>query len=238
MTVGGERHASMLAMPELISVTRPQEATALLTLERPDKKNALSIQLRDELADALDDLLDDEELKVVVVTGAGDVFSAGFDLREFDAAFADEAVAARLWASSDRYHRRVATFPLPTIAAVNGPAIAGGMDLAVLCDLRVASETAVFSHPEYTFGDVIYTPLADLVGGAWARELCLTGASLGAQEALAIRLVNRVVPPADVVSTALELAATIALGPRANLSRTKAKAIARAVLPDGGTLDL
>ena len=66
-------------------------------------------------------------------------------------------------------------FPLPTVAAVNGPALAGGFDLAVLCDLRVAATTARFAHPERTFGDVVYGPLHDLVGGAVARELCFTG---------------------------------------------------------------
>jgi enoyl-CoA hydratase len=225
-------------MPELVSVERPHPTTAVVTLRRADKRNALSIQLRNELADALDALADEPELKVVVITGDGAVFSAGFDLREFDRAFEDEEYAALLWTSSDRYHRRVATFPLPTIAAVNGPAIAGGMDLAVLCDFRVADETAVFSHPEYTFGDVVYTPLADLVGGAWARELCMTGRAVDAQEALRIRLVNAVVPTGHALEEALRLAATIALGPRANLARTKAKALARGALPRGGTLDL
>jgi len=225
-------------MPALIAVDRPQDHTALVTLTRPEKKNALSVQLRDELSEALDDLALDEGTKVVVLTGQGDVFSAGFDLREFDRAFEDEEFANLLWASSDRYHRRVASMPIPTIAAVNGPAIAGGMDLAVLCDLRVASTTATFAHPEYSFGDVVYTPLADLVGGAWARELCLTGHALDAKEALAIRLVNRVVEPDEVLDEALRLAATIAVAPRANLIRTKAKALRRGALPEGGTLDL
>jgi enoyl-CoA hydratase len=225
-------------MADLVTVTRPQEATALLSLQRPEAKNALSIQVRDEIADALDGLADDPELKVLVVTGAGDVFSAGFDLKEFDRAFTDEAYARELWGSSDRYHYRLADFPLPTIAAVNGPALAGGFDLAVLCDLRVASETTFFSHPEYSFGDVVYTPLADLVGGAWARELCFTGRRVDAAEALTIGLLNRVVPSGAVVRSALELAATIAVAPRANLVRTKAKAIARRALPRTGTLDL
>jgi enoyl-CoA hydratase len=225
-------------MPDLITIERPQAHTALVTLTRADKKNALSIQLRDELSEALDDLAADEDIKVVVLTGQGDVFSAGFDLREFDRAFEDEEFARLLWASSDRHHRRVASMPVPLIAAVNGPAIAGGMDLAVLCDLRVASTTATFAHPEYSFGDVVYTPLADLVGGAWARELCLTGHALDAHDALTIRLVNRVVEPGVLLEEALGLAATIAVAPRANLVRTKAKALHRGALPDGGTLDL
>jgi enoyl-CoA hydratase/carnithine racemase len=225
-------------MPEFVTVTRPQEATALLTLRRPEAKNALSIQVRDEISAALDELADDEGLKVLVLTGTGDVFCAGFDLGEFDRAFTDEEYAAALWASSDRYHYRLAGFPLPTIAALNGPALAGGFDLAVLCDLRVASETTFFSHPEHAFGDVVYTPLADLVGGARARELCFTGRSIDAAEALSIGLVNRVVPAAAVVETALELATTVAVAPRASLIRTKAKAVARSALPSTGTLDL
>jgi enoyl-CoA hydratase len=225
-------------MADFVTVDQPQTATAVVTLRRPQAKNALSIQVRDEIADALDELADDESVKVVVITGAGDVFSAGFDLKEFDRGFVDPIYSAKLWASSDRYHYRVASLPVPTIAAVNGPAIAGGFDLAVLCDLRVASETATFSHPEYAFADVVYTPLADLVGGAWARELCLTGRMVTAEEALAMRLVNRVVPPDAVLPTALELAATVAAAPRDSLIRTKAKATSRAALPHTGTLDL
>ena len=113
-----------------------------------------------------------------MITGAGPVFSAGFDLSEFDRAAGDEAFGRELWASSDRYHETVLRFPLPTIAAVNGPALAGGFDLAILCDLRIASTTARFAHPERTFGDVVYGPLHDLVGGAVARELTIGGREL------------------------------------------------------------
>ena len=217
---------------------RPIDGVVRVTLDRPDKKNALSIAMRDEISDTLDELSDDESVRVVVIAGEGDVFCAGFDLAEFDQAFADETIAKRLWASSDRYHRRVASVPIPTVAAVNGPAIAGGFDLAVMCDFRVAAATATFSHPEYTFGDVVYSPLRDLVGGAWARELCMTGLELDASEALRIRLVNAVVPAVDVGAAALGLASRIALGPRASLIRTKAKAARRGSSHDGRTLDL
>lgn len=223
-------------MAETVTVAHPQEGTALVTIERPEKRNALSIQVREELADALDGLLHDDELRVVVLTGSGPVFSAGFDLGEFDRAMHDEDFASLLWASSDRYHHRVATYPLPTVAAVNGPAVGGGFDLAVLCDLRVANGTAVFAHPEYAFGDVVYTPLADVVGGARARELCLTGRAVDAHEALSIGLVTEIAD--DVVEAALALAARIAIAPRANLMRTKAKALAHGALPEGGTLNL
>jgi enoyl-CoA hydratase/carnithine racemase len=131
----------------LLLVDRPAPGVARLTLERADKRNALSIALRDAVSDALDALAADEDTRAVIITGAGTVFSAGFDLREFETAAGDAAFAERLWASSDRYHRAVLHFPLVTIAAVNGPALAGGFDLAVCCDLRVASTTARFAHP-------------------------------------------------------------------------------------------
>jgi enoyl-CoA hydratase len=219
-------------------VRRDSDAVATLVLNRPDKRNALSVELRDRIADALDALAADETLKVVVVTGAGPVFSAGFDLGEFRTAFDDAAFAERLWASSDRYHATVLRFPLPLVAAVNGPAIAGGFDLALCCDLRVAASNATFSHPEYTFGDVVYSPLHDLVGGAVARELCMTGRELDAAEALALRVVNRVVEPDALPAAVDELTARIAAAPRPNLLRTKAKAIERSRIVAGDTLDL
>ncbi len=225
-------------MPNLTLLDQPSPAVALLTLNRPDRRNALSVALRDEIVDRLDHLGRQPELKVVVITGAGPVFSAGFDLGEFEEAARDSAFSDRLWASSDRYHHAVATFPLVTVAALNGPAVAGGMDLAVLCDLRVASTTTRFSHPEYTFGDVVYGPLADIVGGGLARDLCMTGRVLGAEEALAAHLVSEVVEPADLLDRALALADRIALGAAASLRRTKAKALARPVSPESGTLEM
>src|SRR5215207_133132 len=104
------------------------------------------------MSDALDELAGDEAVKTVVITGAGDVFSAGFDLREFE----QPELADELWASSDRFHSTVLRFPLPLVAAVNGPALAGGFDLAVMCDIRVAAATARFAHPEIRFGDVVF----------------------------------------------------------------------------------
>jgi enoyl-CoA hydratase len=212
------------------------EGVRRLTLNRAEKKNALSIELRDEMSDALDGMAGADAAKVVVVTGAGDTFSAGFDLREFDD-LDDEAHARRLWESSDRWHRTLIEFPLPIVAAVNGPALAGGFDLAVMCDVRLAATTARFAHPEQAFSDVVYGPLHDLVGGAVARDLCLTGRPVGAEEALALRLVSMVVAPEDLEREALALASRISRAPRDVLLRTKAKAIRRAGV-SGATLDL
>lgn len=220
----------------MIQVTGPEDGVAWLTLDRPEKKNALSIELRDAMSDALDALAGDDATKVIVITGNGDVFSAGFDLKEFER-LDDEAHAERLWASSDRWHRTIIEFPLPTIAAVNGAALAGGFDLAVMCDIRIASDTARFAHPEQTFSDIVYGPLHDLVGGAVARDLCMTGRSIDAAEALRLHLVSAVVPADQLLAEAAAYATNVARGPRETLVRTKAKAIRRAAVA-GATLDL
>jgi enoyl-CoA hydratase/carnithine racemase len=220
-----------------IRVSSSEDGVATITLDRPHKKNALSVALREEMLDALEHLGADESVCCVVVTGAGDTFSAGFDLSEF--AIDDELFQRQLWDSSDRFHQALLRFPLPLIAAVNGPALAGGFDLAVLCDLRIASHSARFSHPERSFGDVIYGPLHDLVGGAVARDLCLTGRTLDANEAHELGLVSRVVAPAELATTAGELAKGIAAYPRAFSIRTKAKIIDRmSIDPSTKTLDL
>lgn len=217
-----------------VLVDGPHEAVATITLNRPEKRNALSIAVRDAVSDALDRLAADDECRVVVVTGAGAVFSAGFDLREFE----QPELADELWASSDRFHRTWLEFPLPTVAAVNGPALAGGFDLAVMCDVRVAADSARFAHPELSFGDVVYGPLHDLVGASVARDLCLTGRAMDATEALRIGFVSAVVSGDELVTQAAETASAIARAPRDILMRTKAKFIRRSGVVRDKTLDL
>ncbi len=225
-------------MYENVRLDRDGASAARLTLDRPAKRNALSVALRDEVSDALADLARDPAVKCVVVTGAGGVFSAGFDLGEFRRAAGDEAFARTLWASSDRFHHALLGFPLPLIAAVNGPALAGGFDLAVCCDVRIASETARFAHPEFTFGDVVYSPLRELVGGAVARDLCLTGRELDAREALALGLASEVTSHEGLDDAIARVTKRIDAAPRDRLLRTKAKVIARAAIPACTTLDL
>jgi enoyl-CoA hydratase/carnithine racemase len=198
---------------------------ATLTVNRPDKKNALSIAVRDAVSDQLDRLAVDAELKVLVLTGSGSCFSAGFDLDEF--AVDEPGFQARLWASSDRFHHTLLRFPLPTIAAVNGAALAGGFDLALMCDIRVAAASAFFGHPEQAFGDVIYGLLHDLVGGAVARDLCMTGRRIDAAEAMRMGVVRDVVADEDLLGTVSRIADEIVRAPRWALIRTKSKAIAR-----------
>ena len=211
-------------------------AIATLTLCRPEKKNALSIALRDEVSDALDELAARPDTSVVILTGEGDVFCAGFDLGEFGDLSPEHQ--QRLWASSDRFHHTVMRFPLPTIAAVNGAALAGGFDLACLCDIRIAASNARFAHPEQRWTTVLYRILRDLVGGATARDIVLTGRSVDADEALRVELVVDVVPSTSLMDAARARAEMIAAAPRHELMRTKAKLVAGiGIPPDAPTLD-
>ncbi len=201
---------------DLLTVER-HDRVALVTLNRPEKRNALSIALRNEIDRCLQELEADEGLSVVVITGAGPVFCAGFDTSEFTP---DKLQAVE--ESSHRYHRRLAQFGKPLVAAVNGPAMGGGLDLAVLCDLRIAAEAAVFAHPEIRFGaPVLFGPLREIVGGGLARELCLTARRMDAQEALRVGLVSKVVPIDRLREEALAVANEIAQAPLPALAATK-----------------
>jgi len=224
-------------MGELVQVSEVDEGVVTVVMDRPGKKNALSIALRDELSDALDSLAPDERVRCLVLAAAGDTFCAGFDLSEFSV---DEpGFQERLWRSADRFHRTVLWFPLPIIAAVQGPALAGGFDLAVMCDIRVAARDARFGHPEQRWSDVVFSPLADLVGSGPARDLCLTGRTIDAATALRIGLVSSVVEVDELAGAAAQDAAMVARGPRDALVRTKAKALRRAGhRPETTTLEL
>jgi enoyl-CoA hydratase/carnithine racemase len=203
---------------ETIRVQVGDDGIAVVTLARPDKRNALSIRLRSELMDALAGWADDEQVRIVVLTGEGAAFSAGFDLGEFG----QPELARAIRHNSTAYHRAVWSFPKPTIAAVNGPAMGGGFDLALLCDMRIASSAAVFGHPEIKFGaPPLFTPLRWIVGDGIARDLCLTGRPVDAEEALRIGLVSRVVAPAALLDEAATAARQIAEAPQRALQATK-----------------
>ena len=151
----------------------------------------------------------------------------------------DPAHTERLWRSSDLFHHAVHRFPVPVIAAVDGIAYGGGFDLAVLCDLRIATHRATFAHPETAFGPVVYGPLHDLVGGAIARELVLTGREIDAREALRLHIVSELADPLELAERTRNLARQISRSPREVLQRNKAKFIARAAIsPQTPTLDL
>ena len=204
-------------MPYELLLCDRRDKVAVATLNRAEKRNALSIALRNEIDECLQELEADDAVSAVVISGAGPVFCAGFDTTEF----APDKIQA-VEESSNRYHRRLAGFAKPLVAAVNGPAMGGGLDLAVLCDIRVAAQDATFAHPEIKFGaPVLFGPLREIIGGGLARELCLTGRRIDAQEALRIGLVNKVVPGDRVVEEAVTTAASIAEAPLAAIKATK-----------------
>ncbi len=183
-----------------------KEALAIITLNRPEKRNALSVALREDIVKCLGELSADEAVRVVVLTGAGSSFCAGFDLGELAAGDME-----RIFAEARAYHQAVYTFPKPIIAAVNGPALAGGMDLAIMCDVRIASEVASFGQPQVRMGVVAaYDLLRTVLPQAVARELCLTGRRMEPQEALRLGFVSGVVSPDRLMEEAVGVAKVVA----------------------------
>jgi enoyl-CoA hydratase/carnithine racemase len=214
----GLRHSLTDAMAGLLSIER-REAVALLTLQRPEKRNALSIDLRVELADAFAGLGGDEEVGCIVLTGAGPAFCAGMDVTQFGG---DREHKRRLVETSTGAFEAVGSCRRPVIAAVNGPALAGGFALALLCDLRVADRSATFGFPELPRGiPPSYASARAALGPAAAAEVVLTGRVFDAEEARRLGAVNEVTEDGEALSRSLELAATIATAPRAATLESK-----------------
>jgi len=184
-----------------------------ITLNRPEVHNAMNERMRQELTRCFGDLATSDEARVVVVTGAGDrAFSAGADIREF----VEPQVPVRFRESRKRVDFRQAMdrCPQPIIAAIRGYALGGGLELALACDIRLASEDAQLGLTEVNLaiipGGGGTQRLPRLVGRGRALEMILTGARIDAREAWRIGLVERLVPAADVLAAARELARTLA----------------------------
>ncbi|MCP5059745.1 MAG: enoyl-CoA hydratase/isomerase family protein [bacterium] len=204
-------------MTDALTMLEEAEGVALLTLNRPAKRNALSRAMRGELVARFDALEKSDAVRAVVLIGAPPSFCAGFDRSELSG-----GEMAEVFADAAAYHHRVYTFSKPLIAAVNGPALGGGCDLAAMCDFRLASTTAIFGQPQVRFGAAaVYELMRDVMSAGAAREMCLTGRIYDAEEALRIGLVNRVVEPADLLDTARALAGEIASLPEAMATNTK-----------------
>jgi enoyl-CoA hydratase len=212
-------------VPALLAIER-HEDVAVVTLERPEKRNALSIDLRMELADAFLGLSSDDSVGCVILTGAGTAFCAGMDVTQFGGSLENRRALVE---SSTGAFRAVGRCPKPVVAAVNGPALAGGFALALLCDIRVAAESATFGYPELPIGiPPSYAAARATIGPAAARELCLTGRVIGAEDALRLGAVSEVCPDEELSERSLELALGIAAMPRAAQLETK-----RRILIDG-----
>lgn len=191
-----------------LRITR-QGRVAVIALQRPEAMNAINVQMRTELRETLEAMRRDADIGAVVLTGSGDkAFSAGMDLREFAKANADVPIAEMKryrWETGEG----IAAFDKPIIAAVNGLAIGGGVELALLCDMSFASEAASFAFGEIKRGLMPGNGgtqrLSRRIGTARALEMILTGRTVSAAEALAIGLVEYVVPPAELIARAVAL---------------------------------
>jgi methylglutaconyl-CoA hydratase len=207
-----------------------------ITLNRPEARNAISRKLTAELHEALAALNDDETLRALVITGAGDrAFCAGADLVERRGLTAAELTAHT--AAINEVCDLVAGFPVPTIAAIRGFALAGGAELAIACDLRVAATDAVLGFPEVKIGvfpgagGVVRLPY--LIGSGAARDLLYTGRTVAAEAAMRIGLVDRLVPSEHVVATAIDVATSIAANAPLAVRAVKRALIDAVGLPEG-----
>jgi enoyl-CoA hydratase/carnithine racemase len=193
--------------------TSVQEHVALCRLNRPEARNALSPELMEELAGAVEAFDADPEIRCLVIAGSDDVFAAGADIN----ALRERTFEESLRHPASAFWRRLAACKTPMIAAVSGFALGGGCELALLCDLMVASETAELGQPEITLGIIPggggTQRLARVIGKQRAMELVLTGRRIDAGEAARLGIVNEVTGPHEWLERALELAQRIARRP-------------------------
>jgi enoyl-CoA hydratase/carnithine racemase len=203
-------------------------AIVTLTMDAPESRNALTgNSAPQEFVDACARIAEDLSVRVVVLTGSGSVFSSGGNLKHMQSLFDQPPSALRQWYRQGIQRLATALYNLevPTIAAVNGPAVGAGCDLTCMCDIRIASETATFAE---SFVKVGLIPgdggawlLPRAVGASKAAEMSFTGDAIGAAEALACGLVSRVVPAERLMAEAMALAARIAANPGTGLRLTK-----------------
>jgi enoyl-CoA hydratase/carnithine racemase len=193
-----------------IEVSR-EEGICTVLLNRPERRNALTVAMMTELGDVLARVAADDAVRVVILTGAGNVFCSGLDLAAMGASPTEPALEGAL---VEQVLRPLERLPQPTIAAMNGDGLAGGCELALHCDVRIATTAVRLGMPVAKIGIVVPYPLIgkllDTIGDATTSELLFTGEPVTADRALALAMVNRVVAPEDLMPAARTMAQSIA----------------------------
>lgn len=186
-----------------------KDGYAIVTMHRPAEMNALSQAMRDELQEVFATLEEDRTIRCIILTGGDYVFSAGLDLKELSTL--PDSEINDYFRTITRYLKKIYTCKKPVIAAVGGIALGGGFNLVTFCDLIIASESAIFGHPELKFGlNPLFNPLRQIVGMAKAKEISMLGEPIGAREAMRIGLVNKVSPPEKLMAEAESMARELA----------------------------
>ena len=190
-------------------IVEKKKGYVVVKFNRPHEMNAISKEMRRELYDVFVELEIDPEVKAIVLTGGEYLFSAGMDIKEMSSLPDEEG--DEFLKSMMKYLKKIYSCKKPVIAAVGGIALGGGFNLVTICDLVVASESAIFCHPELKFGfNPFFYPLSQIVGITKAKEIVMLGEPIGANEALKLGLVNKVEPPEKFMEAAENMAETLA----------------------------
>jgi 2-(1,2-epoxy-1,2-dihydrophenyl)acetyl-CoA isomerase len=209
---------------QTLTLTR-KNGIATIMLNRPEVLNALNAKLSAELGMAIDEAGTDAAIRVLIITGAGRGFCAGGDMKDLPVSTGNMVASTEVLESWHKILLSIRRLEKPVIAAINGAAVGGGLDLALMCDIRIASENARFGEAYVRVGGVPDSGgtylLPRLIGTARACEMLFTGNTIDAREAERIGLVNKTVPADKLESTTIELAARIAAGPPLSIGLIK-----------------
>lgn len=196
----------------------------ILKLNRPEKKNAMHKDMRNEIIDALETMKTQDRIKCIIFYGGHDFFSAGFDRNEVQSVVMGKGNIEDFAENNILFHRTILHYPKLTIAAITGYALAGAFDLAIICHLRIGANDSYFGHPEIKFGACpLFFPYMSIVGRGKALEIALnTGTKeqfLDAKEAYRLNLLNNIVKPDSVLDTSIKMAKQILKSPDLTISQ-------------------
>ena len=220
---------------------RVADGVGVITFNNPEKRNAMSLEMWEGFGQALIELRDDPEVRVVILAGAGDkAFVSGADISQFEKTRHNAEASEEYSRKSAAQRALLADYPKPTIACIRGFCLGGGMQVAMLADIRIAAEDSQFGIPAARLG-IAYgydglRHLVSLVGPSWARLIMYTGMRIDSKEALRIGLVDRVIPTDQLLGTTMELATTISTN--APLAIKAAKITIAQVLKDPADRDM